>query len=92
MPRSKTSKGAPRFQLSKLERMLLVLYHAVPVTVRADVGRRLFQAWTNPSPADRDLNAIRWKAAKARFQGDALEVNLLDAVQAGEALTGGGTR
>ncbi len=40
------SPRVPRaYRLSGVERILLTLYHTVPVSVRAHVGRTLFDAW-----------------------------------------------
>ena len=92
--KAKTAKArrrtsAPAFTLTGLERMLLVLYNTVPVAVRADVGRRLFHAWTHPDPDVANENAIRWQLAKARFPFGTLSVNVFDDVQAGEPLEKG---
>ena len=95
MPKKKTPKSrrppVPTFALSNLERMLLVLYHTVPVSVRADLGQRLFHAWTHPPSPDHALaNDTRWKAALVRFEGGTLDLSALDDVQAGEAQQKGG--
>ena len=77
--------AAAAFQLTDIERMLLVLYRAVPITVRAELGERLFYAWTHPPPSERESSALRYKEAAAHFQAGLLTVDVFDDLQAGEA-------
>lgn len=91
-PRRRTP--APTFRLSGLERMLLTLYHTVPAAVRADVGHRLYHAWTHPPiGAEADMNEHRYRAATVRFKTGTLPVTVLDDIQAGDVIdTAGGPR
>jgi hypothetical protein len=51
----------------RTHRTVLAFFDTVPVSVRADVGRRLFDAWVNPAAAGQQPNEQRRKVAWARF-------------------------
>lgn len=80
----------PSFKLSGLERTLLVFYHTVPVGVRAEVGRRLFDAWLSTAKNDdREETERRWIAANKRFRGGSLLMSTFDDLRAGEPIAAG---
>jgi hypothetical protein len=83
--------SVPTFALSNLERILLTLYSAVPVSVRADLGQRLFYAWTHPATQEQGkASDAWWKAASVRFRCGTLDLSALDDLQAG--IDAGGAR
>ena len=89
-PKTKTAtrRHMAAFTLSALERMLLVLYHSVPVPVRAEVGRHLFHAWTHPAvESERKPGDVRYRAAMMRFKLGTFGLGLFDDIQAGETVT-----
>lgn len=71
------------FELSDVERVLLVLYHAVPVSVRAELGQRLFFAWTHPPPSERATNELRYQEAAERFDIGQVSVEVFADLEAG---------
>lgn len=73
----------PLFQLSELERMFLALYNTVPASVRADLGERLFAAWTNARRSAQAAQAQRFKRAQRRFRIGQLGVDTIGLVRLG---------
>ncbi len=76
-------KPAPRFELTDVERMLLMLYRAVGVETRAQVGTLLFEAWTHTPKSDQQETQKRYEAAEKAFQTGPLMISLFDDLCAG---------